>query len=223
MKHSTEKSSRLIRVVPLIAIAPGKSPFFSYISTENIPRGSVISISFGPKTVRGIVWGEESQEVTHPRKPIRYKTVGKLLAQAFLSKATLLFAERAAQADSIALGTLLLKFLPKTFAKDTEDSTARSEKVRVSQQKISTRKTSPPLTGGQRKAAADILDSQHPYILLFGPSASGKTRVHFECIRELITNSGQTLIIVPDRSLLLQEENRYTHAFDRKSDRKSVV
>lgn len=219
MKRSTERedSSQLVRIVPLIALAPEKSPFFSYRSHTDIPRGSVVPISFGPKTVRGVVWGKESQKATPSRKPIRYKTVGKLLAQAFLSEETLLFAERISQTNSIALGAILLKFLPKTFPKDAGDGAAHPKKIQVSWQKIATKKTSLPLTGGQRKAAADILDSQHPYTLLFGPSASGKTRVHFECIRKLLEKGGQALVIIPDRSLLLQEETRYAHILDRKS------
>ena len=207
----------LIRIVPLVALAPEKSPFFSYQSSEDIPRGSVVSISFGPRTLRGIVWEKETASTSHllSRKLFRYKQVGKILAQAFLSEKTLLFAERLAHDNSLALGTVLLKFLPKTFSKETEHFPKTPKEKQQRRKKTVAQTASFSLTREQKQAARDI--RTRPYTLLFGPPASGKTHVYFECIKKLLTKGEQACILVPDQSILIQEESRYARIFGNKS------
>ena len=126
MKTPPRNSSGRFRVVPLVSIAPEKSPFFSYQSDQDIPRGSVVSISFGPRTVRGIVWGEEDTQAlsshSAPRKPFRYKDIGNIIAKSFLPESALLMAEHFSHIHTVPLGTLLLKFLPKAFPKESSTS-----------------------------------------------------------------------------------------------------
>lgn len=206
--------SHILEVVPLVPLVPRKAPFFSYRAEKDIPSGSVVSIPFGPRNVRGIVWKHmsETQGDSSSRLPFRYKDIEKILAVAFLSEKELNFAQHLSRISSQSLGTVLGHFLPKIFP---EKAKKTPQKVSPRQRKISFRKTAQkhPLTEEQKQAIKEILASPNPHTLLFGPSASGKTLVYFELIRKLLQKNGQALVLVPDRAILLQEEIRYARLF----------
>ncbi len=220
MKPSTQDNSILLHIVPLVALSPEESPFFSYRSGKGLPRGSVVSISFGPRTVRGIVWGRESShdsQAFSSRRPFRYKDVGKLLAKAFLPESALCLAEHLSHANSLALGTILPKFLPKIFPKEHNILSTDSPRKLRPWKKLSIQRKLFTLTREQKQATKNILTSIHPHTLLFGTPASGKTFVYFECIRKLLEKGGQAIILFPDKSILLQEHNRYAKIFGDKA------
>ena len=222
MRTPPQNPSGLFRVVPLVALASEKSPFFSYRSNKDIPRGSVVSVSFGPRTVRGIVWEAEKSSAasshSNPRKPFQYKNIGKVLAEAFLPESSLLMAERFSHTHSVPLGTLLLKFLPKTFSKESSasaipESFAASSLSLPPWRKISLQEKVSVLTRGQKRAAKNMLESSRLSTLFFAPPTSDTTRVYIECIKKLLADSGQALILLPDSALILQEEASYAKLF----------
>lgn len=216
MKAPTQDHSILLHIVPLVALSPEKSPFFSYRSSKDLPRGSVVSISFGPRTVRGIVWGRELSHTSpsfSSRRPFQYKDVGKLLARAFLPESALCLAEHLSCANSLALGTILPKFLPKIFPKEHDILSTDSPKKLRPWKKLSIQRKLFTLTREQKQATKNILTSTHPHTLLFGPPASGKTFVYFECIQKLLAKGRQAIILFPDKSILLQEHDRYAKIF----------
>lgn len=223
MKTPPRNSPKRLRVVPLVSIAPEKSPFFSYQSDQDIPRGSVVSISFGPRTVRGIVWGEEDTQApsshSAPRKPFRYKDIGNIIAKSFLPESALLMAEHFSRIHTVPLGTCLLKFLPKAFPKESSTSLPSKHSTALSPpwKKCSFQKKTSSLTKEQRRAAKNILTSSRPNTLLFASSTSDTAPVYVECIKKLLANKGQTLILLPDSALIMQEESRYANFFGREA------
>ena len=183
----------------------------------------MVSISFGPRTIRGIVWGKEDAQAlssrSAPRKPFRYKNIGKLLAKSFLPESALLMTEYFSRIHTVPLGTLLLKFLPKAFPKESSTSLPSKHSTALSPpwKKCSFQKKTSSLTKEQKRATKNILTSSRPNILLFASSTSGTTPVYIECITKLLANKGQALILLPDSALILQEETRYANLFGRKA------
>lgn len=117
MRRRAIRPGIVIDIVPLVPIAATKSAFFSYLPKEpeqSIPRGSVVSIPFGPRQVHGIVWGERRLS-EHTRTGFRYKALERVLASAFLPEASLQLAEFLAEASRIGLGSALSRFVPTQF------------------------------------------------------------------------------------------------------------
>jgi len=200
--------TNLLSIVPVVPIPLGKSPFFSYLSEKKtIPIGSVVSISFGSRITRGVVWGDEAKKERVSSRRFRYKPVNKILAASFLSERELHLAEYLSKEARVALGTVLEKFLPKTFESPQKSAVKKIPSLPAPSAKKY------QLTPKQKEAARKILDTSMSPLLLFGPAASGKTFVFFELIRNTLKQNGQALILVPDHAILAQEEMRYQKVF----------
>ena len=213
MKALPRNSSPLLQVVPIVVLGTGKSPFFSYKASEAIRRGSVVSISFGRRTVRGIVWDRERGHTSSrqpSQRPFQYKNIGKILADSFLSEESLQFAESFSRNNGLPLGAVLSKFLPGAFSENSIPS-ERNPRARRRISRFPSKEYS--LTPTQEQTAKDIVRSKNQSLLLFGPPASGKTLVYLECIRKKLAKGGQALVVFPDRSILLQEKDRYERTF----------
>jgi hypothetical protein len=57
-----------------------------------VPPGSIVSVSFGARIVRGVVWNAPAKNPPFIRR-FRYKAIRKILAETFLSKEQLALAE----------------------------------------------------------------------------------------------------------------------------------
>ncbi len=203
------KKQNILSIAPLVPIPFGKSGIFSYLpekDTETIPPGSVVSIPFGPRTVRGVVWNGPREDAPSSRH-FRYKAIRKILSVSFLSKEQLALAEYLANESRVALGTALERFIPKILELTSISQPKNPKSLPASLTKKYR------LTLEQRKATQKLLDSTSPLPLLFGPPASGKTFVMFELIRTLLMSDGQALVIVSDPAILIQEEIRYGKIF----------
>lgn len=202
--------SSVLHIVPLVPISKGKSSIFSYISRENsesMPRGSLVSISFGPRILRGIVWQEHAHDTPSTRKFL-FKPVQRLLKASLLSEQELAFAEFLSQTSNISLGTALERFVPKTI------ETIQKSELPISSTHSYSLAKKYRLSVDQKKAVCSLGSlPKSSSALLFGPSPSGKTLVIFEVIRKSIERGGQALILFPDQSILLQEEIRYGNIF----------
>ncbi|MBP9728130.1 MAG: primosomal protein N' [Candidatus Moranbacteria bacterium] len=112
---ATETLYRL-EVAPLTILSLGKSPFFTYASTAPVPKGSLVSVSFGKQTLEGIVF---ECDLLPGTKPVWMKYISSVLRESFLTK------EQCALADAISreyftpLGKVLRHFLPKVVKSRT--------------------------------------------------------------------------------------------------------
>jgi primosomal protein N' (replication factor Y) len=213
MERMTIVKNHLLSIAPLVPIPFGKSGLFSYLPKKNgemVPPGSIVSVSFGARIVRGVVWNAPAKNPPFIRR-FRYKAIRKILAETFLSKEQLALAEYMAHESRIALGTTLNRFVPAILEVTSNVPPKKSKPFPASSGKKYR------LTPEQKKATKALLDVSDGSPLLFGPPASGKTFVFFELIRTLLKSGGQALILVPDDAILLQEEERYGDIFGKQS------
>lgn len=208
-----KKVEHIISVIPLVPLPLERSAEFSYLPETDgtIPkRGSIVSIPFGPRTVRGIVWKEiVSDSENAPR--FRCKRIRSTIAPSYLSEPTLLFAEFLAKASHIPLGVALLRFIPK----NTEAiSSAPPKKISRLPSGVTQKYR---LISEHKRLAQKLLASPSPLTSLsFNPTGQDTVPLTCELIRKTIS-TGQALILIPDRSALPQAEERYSAVFGKKS------
>lgn len=92
-----------------------------------------------------------------------------------------------------------------------------SEKIRIDRQQLFDGKTDLPktLNQWQQNALAAIQDSfeQHEISLLHGVTASGKTEIYFELIKQIIAQNKQVLFLLPEIAITAQMVNRLQRTF----------
>lgn len=203
-------NTTLLSIVPLVPIPAGKSGVFSYLPESTgkaLPKGSIVSVPFGARTVRGVVWDPETSPPSAPRH-IRYKAIRKVLAETYLSELTLSLAEYLARESYIALGTALEHFVPKTL-EPLPSSPPHNKPDSLSP----ATRNKHPLTSEQKKILKTVLASKTSETLLFDPSGTVNRSFLFELIRKHLRPGGQALITLPDQAILRQEEPLFRNVF----------
>lgn len=106
------KAKKLYRVeiAPLIILPLGRSPLFSYLSFEPLDRGSYVEISFGKRTLQGVVFG---CALLPGQAPTWMKWVSGMIEKRFLTEEQLALAEYVSIEYFTPLGRTLKHFLPK--------------------------------------------------------------------------------------------------------------
>lgn len=229
MEKSEEKQV-LVPVIPLVPLPFGRSPVFSYVSAEPIPAGTLVFVPFGPRTVRGVVWDVPSEENIFlqekkkrierrgMRKAIRYRPIKTVLPVPRVPEVTRRIAEYIAEWYLTPLGRVLEDILPKAVYSIPKKVDETPKKRKLSWTPLGFGMGSEmKLTTDQLRAAREVLKKKHVPVYLYGPAASGKTWVYHCIIRERLKRSGQALVVVPDRVVVMLEEERYKHVFGAES------
>ena len=214
-----EEKPLLVSVIPLVPLPFGRSPIFSYLSSDELPSGTLVFVPFGPRTVRGVVWDARGdvQERKTTRRAIRYRPIKTILCVPCVSESTRRVAEYIANRYCTPLGRVLEDMLPKAVF---------SVSKKASVQEVSFASWQPlgfgvgsemKLTTDQLRAAREILKKERRFAYLYGPAASGKTLVYQRVIRDRLKKSGQALVIVPDRLTALLETERYEGVFGKET------
>lgn len=116
-----------LEVAPLLILPMTRSPFFSYASSTPVPKGSLVTISFGRQTIEGIVYGCDPLPGT---KPTWMKYCGSIIAESFLTEAQCELALQVSEDYFTPLGRTLKHFLPKRVTA-REKKAAPKEKLKV--------------------------------------------------------------------------------------------
>jgi len=192
---------KIYDVIPSTRIPISRNQFFSYGSEKPLLPGDLVEIEFGKKTLRGIVWKEQSNS------PKSLKNIQRRLYRSYLSKAQreLLFDMH--KYYNAPLGLLLKLFL-----------TGFNEKIPAS---VETVKTSLPLTlqltDEQQEAVSRIHSSiaknNSQQFLLHGITGSGKTEVYIRSVKYVFEKSHQSLILTPEIAISPQIAERFKGAF----------
>lgn len=99
-----------LEVAPLLILPLTRSPFFSYASNHAVPLGSLVSISFGTRTIEGIVYG---CQILPGAKPTWMKFYSHVLVDSCLTDAQRELALLVSEEYFTPLGRTLKHFLPK--------------------------------------------------------------------------------------------------------------
>lgn len=200
LKYMISKSKYIIEVVPLTRISLSRHQSFSYSSSEEIPQGSLVSVSFFYRNIDGIVITSYSCEQW--TKKFALKPIRSILEKSFLTSRQLELAKFTSDYYLCPLGIVLKSFIPKRVKarkKNLEKNTlSRSKKI--------------TLTSEQKLAVKKIQTPAKSKSYLYGLSGSGKTEVYIETIKK-INPTKQALILLPDLILASQAIERYSANF----------
>src|SRR3989344_8888257 len=106
-------------LAPLVTLPLARSPFFSYLSSEPIERGSFVAIPFGKRAIEGVVFdyaplpGLARLDESARQAPAWMKWVSKVIEKQFLTAEQLELAEYVSEEYFTSLGKTLKHFLPK--------------------------------------------------------------------------------------------------------------
>ncbi|MBP7060569.1 MAG: primosomal protein N' [Candidatus Moranbacteria bacterium] len=99
-----------LEVAPLVILPLTRSPFFSYVSDQVVPQGSLVSISFGTQTLNGVVF---QCQVLPGKKPLWMKSLTRVIHPALLTETQRTLALDISEEYFTPLGRTLIHFLPK--------------------------------------------------------------------------------------------------------------
>jgi primosomal protein N' (replication factor Y) (superfamily II helicase) len=213
-------SASLAKKVEILLPVPFDRPFtYSMPADMQLRRGDYVQVSFGKRTLVGIVWekpteidevvGQEGQGGVTVRAAYTLKPVLKKFDFPSLSKESLQFVEWVAQYYMMPLG-LVLKMLiaePVVF----------QEKKRARKQNIEQKKEGMPAALSEdQQRCVDFLHARlqafHP-VLLEGATGSGKTEVYLELIKEVYAHGKQAVVLLPEIALSAQWVSRFEERF----------
>ncbi|OGI14134.1 MAG: primosomal protein N' [Candidatus Moranbacteria bacterium RIFCSPHIGHO2_01_FULL_54_31] len=198
------KPSALYRleIAPLVILPLGRSPLFSYLSAAPVATGSYVSVSFGTRTVPGVVFA--CAPLPGPA-PTWMKSAGETIEKAFLTPEQLELAEYISEEYFTPLGKTLKHFLPKrTLARKKKPEKAQAiQTLRSSKEESAILKVFlalPEETPGYMDTSA-VPD---PYRLF----------AHFA--KQLSSEKRQSLFLVPEITLLPELEAAFRRYFPAK-------
>jgi primosomal protein N' (replication factor Y) len=203
MTHSSSSHTQgfCVEVAPLTSIPLSRSPLFTYFSEQEVAPGSLVTVPLFTRSLQGIVFksmpfSERPAETRH----FKLKPVERVLKDRFLTEEQLRLAQFLAQEYFTALGRCLVHFTPHiTKARHTpvlpKPQPEKRRPIRLTQ---------------EQKTVVELFSqpSKKPFYL-FGPASSGKTEVYMRSIQKKLKNDEQALILVPELTLLPQEQERY--------------
>lgn len=126
-----------VDVIPLVPIPGGRRDSYSYLAEMPVPFGSLVSIPFGPRTIRGIAI--RCEPIPSAPKATAYKRIASIVEPSFLTEQQLLLARHISEHCFTSLGKTLKHFLlprvkERTAASkgpDTKKKYAKTNKERA--------------------------------------------------------------------------------------------
>ncbi len=196
----TKSSLYRLEVAPVIILPLEKSPFFSYVSDNVVPLGSLVAISFGKQHILGIVY----TCALLPGNPSAWmKAITRVVAPSFLSDEQRALAEMISTEYFTPLGKTLKHFLPKITKERSQGQTSHQHTIAS----LSGNKT--------EKAILTQFMSEKNLQPFFLDTTTLLDPKHFFALvgKKLQTNSKQTLIIVPELMMLPSLEDTFRGFF----------
>lgn len=193
-----ESSLYRLEVAPLIILPLGRSPYFTYASLVPVPKGSLVSISFGTQTVEGVVF---DCQILPGRKPSWMKFVSHVITESFLTERQHLLAEQVSREYFTPLGKTLRHFLPKkTKERVTKKQTTFGEKI--------------PLraTKSEQIILKKLSQKEIPYFLDTSQNIDDK-KLFLLIGKQALKNKKQVLLLVPEITLVFPLEARLQEYF----------
>ena len=178
-----------LEVAPLVVLPLHRSGFFSYVSVLPVAPGSLVSISFGRREIKGVVY---DCVILPGIRPAWMKAVTKVITENFLTEAQRALALSISEEYFTPLGRVLNHFIPpqvkarskQVFSSDSAQPTIKAEKE-------------------ERTALAVFLKSKKTAPLYIDTSGLPNPKHFFALLaKKTLEKKQQTLILVPEISLI---------------------
>jgi primosomal protein N' (replication factor Y) (superfamily II helicase) len=208
MKKILEKV--IIDVAPITRLPLSGSQSFSYLHSQKLNPGTLVSIPLFKRNVEGIV--TDNRPDFERLGNIKLKKINTILEENFLDQKQLELARFISDYYFSPLGVVLKSFIPKRVKSRNAYRVSHNVKS----------KKNITLTKEQHTAVTIITEKvtskfkiQNSKFLLYGPSGSGKTEVYIHAIKKLkeINKESQFLILLPELTLTPQAIERYGEYF----------
>lgn len=188
-----------VEIAPLVILPLGRSPLFSYLSSEPIEQGSYVAISFGKRAIQGIVFGCAPLP---GRAPAWMKWISKVIERQFLTREQLKLAEYVSEEYFTPLGKTLKHFLPKRTKAKKKKKTAEStlEKFR-------------PTKDEARILKAFVAQKKNPLGYIDTSALKDPKRLFVQLAKKITAQGGQALFLVPEITLLPELEAIFSRYF----------
>lgn len=198
------KPKIILDIVPLTWIPLTRNQSFSYLFSEKLSAGTLVSIPLFKRKISGIVLGAKP---AFPRLGnIELKKIDSIIEKTFLDERQIELARFISDYYLCPLGIVLKFFVPKRVKSRDQRSINKEQRTII--------KGVITLTKEQQEAIGEIAKNQKlqtKNFYLFGPAGSGKTEVYIHSIAKLKSQNAnlQFLILLPEIMLTPQAVERY--------------
>jgi primosomal protein N' len=186
----------LCDIAPIVPLPFGRRDTYSYLSTKKVPSGSLVSVPFGPREIRGVVLSCDAI-LPEQEKSGRLKKIGSVIEPSFLTGEQILLARAISEECLTPLGKTFRHFLP-TRTKERAPGIPKTEK------------SSFRLDKEEKIVVEDMTKCTKPVFL--EASREKTLRILAGTMRKLPKTS-QILILVPERIALPGAERFFSSVF----------
>ena len=181
---------------------------YDYLSPSSLELGTLVSVPFRNKEMKGIVWYDSSEDIPFEK----LKKVKKVFNEIKLEKKLISFLDFFYKYNLVPISKLFKLVIPQD--KSIEEI---SEKSDLGINTNIPSESSLKLTELQQNAANILKNSvkknTFERFLIDGVTGSGKTEVYFEAVNEVVKKGNQVLILLPEISLVDSLVERVTERF----------
>ena len=179
---------------------------FTYESDKKLNPGTYVKVSFGRKTITGVVWDQFEK---NSNKKFEIKSVKEKLNIEPLKQKTVDFLNWFSEYNLVPLGMALkLHLLNGNAIEKQKNSEYHKYQIEFNKEKFF-------LSHEQEKAFNELIkhDNSFRVHLLQGTTGSGKTIVYFKAIEKIIYQGQQSLILLPEIGLTGEFEKKFKKFF----------
>ncbi|MEI9966969.1 MAG: hypothetical protein WDN67_05120 [Candidatus Moraniibacteriota bacterium] len=180
--------SFLLEVAPLVPLPGAREPVFTYTSEVSVPKGSVVSISFGRRQLEGVVISSRRNKNAPKSQGVKLKKIDSVLEPKALTVKQVRLAEALGSEYFTPLGKTLGHFwMPRVKARKQEAFSETSAKLIPSAE--------------EKKHIASWRKGRKPFFLDMAQT-DNIWRWPALLTDRVLTEKKQTLILVPELTLL---------------------
>ena len=179
---------------------------FTYESDKKLSPGTYVKVSFGRKTITGVVWDQFEK---NSNKKFEIKSVKEKLNIEPLKQKTVDFLNWFSEYNLVPLGmTLKLHLLRGKAIEKQKDIEYQKYQIEINKEQFN-------LSGEQERAFNELVrhDNSFRVHLLQGTTGSGKTIVYFKAVEKIIHKGQQSLILLPEIGLTGEFEKKFKKFF----------
>jgi primosomal protein N' (replication factor Y) len=183
---------------------------FTYKSSQMLPKGTRVQISFGSKTLIGIVIEQLKSKPTYEVKEVSKIFENKPIFESNIFNCLIW----ASKYYHHPIGEVFQTFTPNLLRNDKK-SLPNIEDSSINDYKVNESDMHQSLTASQTKAIKNInTDKEFNISLLHGVTGSGKTEVYLNLVSNIINKNQAALILVPEINLTPQLHKVFSTRFN---------